>query len=173
MSTAPGRSQASSHRSPQGEGNPVSTVMPPLQDFLTYRLHRLNKLTDRHSGAAYATELGLGVGEARCLAAIGQFAPLSVNDLAARANLDKGQASRAAQMLVERELVQKAASDTDARGVVLTPTRSGKLLWKRVMRLIAQRNDDIFGCLTDTEQRQLETFFDRLIDHSQRQGAQE
>ncbi|NWF48417.1 NIPSNAP family protein [Hydrogenophaga sp. D2P1] len=30
MSAAPGRSQASSHRSPQGEGTPVSTAITPL-----------------------------------------------------------------------------------------------------------------------------------------------
>ncbi|MCW5652219.1 MarR family transcriptional regulator [Hydrogenophaga sp.] len=149
----------------------MSADLPLLQDFLTYRLHKLNKLTDRHSIDAYAGELGLGVGEARCLAAIGQFAPLSVNDLAARANLDKAQASRAAQMLVERGLVLKSASDVDARGVVLTPTRSGKLLWRRVMKLIERRNADIFGCLSDSEQRQLETFFDRLIEHAQRREA--
>jgi DNA-binding MarR family transcriptional regulator len=145
---------------------------PSLQAFLTYRLHKLNKITDRHSSEAYAA-MGLGVGEARCLAAIGEFAPLSVNDLAARANLDKAQASRAAQMLVDRELVLKSASDVDARGVVLTPTRSGRALWKRVMRLIAQRNADIFGCLSANEQRQLETFFDRLIVQGQRQGVDE
>jgi len=151
----------------------MSTERPSLQDFLTYRLHKLNKLTDRQSSDAYAAELGLGVGEARCLAAIGQFAPLSVNDLAARANLNKAQASRAAQMLVDRDLVQKVASDTDARGVLLTPTRGGKLLWKRVMRLIAQRNDDIFGCLSTGEQRQLESFFERLIAHAQQGHAGE
>ena len=143
-----------------------------LQDFLTYRLHKLNKITDRHSSEAYAA-MGLGVGEARCLAAIGEFAPLSVNDLAARANLNKAQASRAAQMLGERELVLKSASESDARGVVLTPTRSGRALWKKVMRLIAQRNADIFGCLSATEQRQLETFFDRLIAHSRPQGGED
>jgi DNA-binding MarR family transcriptional regulator len=147
--------------------------IPSLQNFLTYRLHLLNKLTDRHSSDVYATALGLGVSEARCLAAIGAFAPLSVNDLAARANLNKAQASRAAQMLVERELVLKSASETDARGVVLTPTRSGKLMWKRVMRLIEQRNADIFGCLSASEQRQLETFFDRLIAHSRGHEAME
>ncbi len=145
--------------------------IPSLQDFLTYRLHLLNKLTDRHSSDVYATSLGLGVGETRCLAAIGAFAPLSVNDLAARANLNKAQASRAAQMLVERALVLKSTSETDARGVVLTPTRSGKMMWKRVMRLIEQRNADIFGCLSASEQRQLETFFDRLIAHSRGLGA--
>ncbi len=41
------------------------------------------------------------------------FAPLSVNDLAQKANLNKGQASRAAQSLVEQGLVVKAASPTD------------------------------------------------------------
>ncbi|MBT9462558.1 MarR family winged helix-turn-helix transcriptional regulator [Hydrogenophaga sp.] len=144
----------------------TDTTPPALQDFLTYRLHRLAKLTDRQSIDAYAQVFGLGVGEARCLAAIGQFAPLSVKDLAARANLDKAQASRAAQMLVDRALVLKSASETDARGVVLTLTRTGRPLWKRVMRLIEQRNADIFGCLTSTEQRQLEGLFDRLIAHA-------
>jgi DNA-binding MarR family transcriptional regulator len=144
----------------------ADTTPPALQDFLTWRLHRLAKLTDRKSSDAYTQVFGLGVGEARCLAAIGQFAPLSVKDLAAQANLDKAQASRAAQMLVDRELVLKSASETDARGVVLTLTRTGRPLWKRVMRLIEQRNADIFGCLTKAEQRQLEAVFDRLIAHA-------
>jgi DNA-binding MarR family transcriptional regulator len=109
----------------------------------------------------------LPVGEARCLAAIGSFAPLSIVDLAARANLDKGQASRAAQALVDRGLVRKQASDTDGRGVVLTPTASGQRLWKKVMALIARRNEDIFGCLSVTEQKQLARMLDRLIEQAQ------
>ncbi|MDP1683636.1 MarR family winged helix-turn-helix transcriptional regulator [Hydrogenophaga sp.] len=145
----------------------ADTSPPALQDFLTWRLHRLAKLTDRRSIDAYASVFGLGVGEARCLAAIGQFAPLSVKDLAAQANLDKAQASRAAQMLVDRALVLKSTSETDARGVVLTLTRTGRPLWKRVMKLIEQRNADIFGCLSAAEQRQLEAVFDRLIAHAE------
>ncbi len=145
----------------------ADTNPPALQDFLTWRLHRLAKLTDRQSTDAYASVFGLGVGEARCLAAIGQFAPLSVKDLASRANLDKAQASRAAQMLVDRALVLKSASETDARGVVLTLTRVGRPLWKRVMQLIEQRNADIFGCLSKAERRQLEAVFDRLIAHAE------
>ena len=90
----------------------------PLDEQLTWRLHRLGKLSDRATAAAYADELGLGVAEGRALAAVGAFGPLSVNDLAAHAHLDKAQASRAAQMLVERELVLKSASDSDAQAVV-------------------------------------------------------
>jgi len=139
----------------------------PLDRHLTWRLHRINKLSDKGSADAYAADFGLPVGEARCLAAIGSFAPLSIVDLAARANLDKGQASRAAQALVDRGLVRKQASDTDGRGVVLTPTASGQRLWKKVMALIAQRNEDIFGCLSVTEQKQLARMLDRLIEQAQ------
>lgn len=136
---------------------------PPLDRFLTYRLHQVNKITDRASGEAYAAAFGLPVGEARCLAAIGDFAPLSISQLAARANLDKAQASRAAQALVDRGLVLKEASPLDARGVLLVPTPDGRRLWTRVMRLIARRNEEIFGCLTRTEQAQLASLLDRVL----------
>lgn len=148
-------------------GPPLSAP-PALEQFLTYRLHLVSKLTDRHSSDAYARELGLPVGEARCLAAIGNFAPLSVNELAARANLNKGQASRAAQALVDRGYVHKLASEIDGRGVVLTLTRSGTGLYAQVMRLIARRNEDIFACLSARERLQLGEMLDRLITHARR-----
>lgn len=142
-----------------------------LDQYLTWRLHRFNKLSDKGSADAYAADFGLPVGEARCLAAIGSFAPLSIVELAARANLDKGQASRAAQALVDRGLVRKQASDTDGRGVVLTPTASGQRLWKKVMALIARRNEDIFGCLSVAERKQLARMLDRLIEQAQAMPA--
>jgi DNA-binding MarR family transcriptional regulator len=95
---------------------------PALDRFLSYRLHLAGKITDRASSDAYAQEFGLPVGEARCLAAVGRFEGVSVVELAARANLHKGPASRAAQALVERGLVSKDASATDGRGVVLSLT---------------------------------------------------
>lgn len=145
-----------------------AAALPALDRFLTYRLHLVNKLTDRFSSDAYADEFDLPVGEARCLAAIGNFAPLSVVELAARANLNKGQASRAAQALADRGLVSKDASASDGRGVVLAPTVAGRALWNRVMALIARRNDEIFGCLSAAERRQLGGMLDRLIIHARR-----
>ncbi|MBX3654588.1 MAG: winged helix-turn-helix transcriptional regulator [Ramlibacter sp.] len=138
----------------------------PLEQHLTWRLHRVNKLTDKVSAEAYEQAFGLPVGEARCLAAIGNFAPLSVNDLAARANLNKGQASRAAQALVDRGLVRKLASEVDGRGVVLSPTAAGHKRWAGVMALIARRNEEIFGCLSAAERRQLGDMLDRLMAHA-------
>ncbi len=63
-------------------------------------------------------------------------------------------------------LVSKTTSDADSRGVVLNLTAPGKAAWQRVMQLIAQRNAEIFGCLSGAEQQQLSALLDRLLAHS-------
>jgi DNA-binding MarR family transcriptional regulator len=137
-----------------------------LDRTLSYRLHLLHKLTDMDSQHAYLREAGLSLSDGRCLATIGTFEPLSVKDLAQRANLDKGQASRAAQALVDQGLVCKQHDKADARGVVLTLTDAGRTAFERTMALVRRRNQQIFGCLSEAEQQTLSTLFDRLIDHS-------
>jgi DNA-binding MarR family transcriptional regulator len=137
-----------------------------LDRTMTYRLHLLHKLSDRVSQIAYVNDAGMSMSEGRCLSAIGSFEPLSVNDLALRANLNKGQASRAAQGLVDQGLVKKDTSGTDARGVVLTLTAKGARKWQRVMQVVARRNSEIFGCLSAAEREQLSNMFDRLIEHA-------
>ncbi|WP_416046956.1 MarR family winged helix-turn-helix transcriptional regulator [Cupriavidus basilensis] len=137
-----------------------------LDRTLTHRLHELTKLTDRITQQAYEAEVGIPMHEGRCLAAIGSFSPLSVNDLARRANLDKGQASRAAQSLVDQGLVRKAASATDGRGVVLTVTNKGERIWLRAMALIERRNAEIVSCLDAAEQEQFDHLLERLVSHA-------
>ena len=138
----------------------------PLDRTITHRLHTLSKITDRVTQAAYESDAGIPFSEGRCLAAIGAFSPLSVNDLAQRANLNKGQASRAAQSLVEQGLVRKESSATDGRGVVLTLTAKGDRVWQRVMLVVDRRNAEIVSCLDATEIRQFSEFLDRLVEHA-------
>ena len=138
----------------------------PLDRTITHRLHTLSKITDRVSQAAYESDAGIPLSEGRCLAAIGAFSPLSVNDLAQRANLNKGQASRAAQSLVDQSLVRKVASATDGRGVVLTLTAKGERIWQRLMLVIERRNAEIVSCLDASEVQQLSELLDRLVEHA-------
>jgi DNA-binding MarR family transcriptional regulator len=139
----------------------------PLDRTLTYRLHQLHKLTDMDSQSVYPERTGLSMSDGRCLTTIGTFEPLSVKALADKANLNKGQASRAAQALVDQGLVLKADHPGDGRGVVLTLTPAGREVFERAMAMIHQRNQEIFGCLTDKEQALLSGLFDRLIAHTQ------
>jgi DNA-binding MarR family transcriptional regulator len=137
-----------------------------LERTLTYRLHQLHKLTDADSQSLYPVQTGLSMSDGRCLSTIGSFAPLSIQALAEKANLNKGQASRAAQSLVDQGLVRKADHPGDGRGVVLTLTPAGRRVFHNAMRLIAQRNEAIFGCLSAQEQTTLSSLFDRLIAHA-------
>lgn len=137
-----------------------------LERTMTHRLHTLSKLTDRSTQAAYLADAGIPFSEGRCLAAIGAFSPLSVNDLAFRANLNKAQASRAAQSLVDQGLVRKEASAIDGRGVVLTLAAKGEPVWRRLMTVIERRNQDIVSCLNPDERAQLDHLLDRLVEHA-------
>ncbi|AHV94644.1 MarR family winged helix-turn-helix transcriptional regulator [Bordetella holmesii] len=145
--------------------------LPALDRFLTYRLHVINKISDRDSAQAYADHYQLPIGEGRCLAAIGRFAPLSVNDLARAANLNKGQASRCAQALSDAGLVRKSVSSSDGRGVVLSPTAKGQRRYRQLIELIAARNEEIFGCLTAREQSEFSRMLDKIISHLRPEDA--
>jgi DNA-binding MarR family transcriptional regulator len=141
--------------------------LPSLERTLTYRMHQVHKLTDQESQRLYPLEVGVSLSDGRCLAAVGSFEPVSVNQLAQLANLNKAQASRAAQSLAEQGLVRKADAPGDGRGVLLTLTPRGRKAWHKTMDFIHRRNEHIFGCLSPRDQALLGDLFDRLIAHNQ------
>ena len=145
----------------------------PLDRTYTHRLHALAKITDRATQQAYEDDVGIPISEGRCLAAIGSFHPLSVNDLAMRANLNKAQASRSTQALVDQGMVMKQASEVDGRGVVLTLSPQGLALWEKVMGVIERRNQEILSALTMDEQAQLDVLLDRLLQHARKTSLPE
>lgn len=144
---------------------------PALDRTLTWRMHTLHKLTDQESQRLYPEETGLSLSDGRCLTAVGSFEPLSVNQLAQLANLNKAQASRSAQYLAEQGLITKADAPGDARGVELTLTPRGRKVWRQTMEFVDRRNQAIFGCLSREEQELLGALFDRLIAHANQSAA--
>lgn len=153
---------------PRSSPNKLAAALQsaPLNRTLTYRLHQLHKLTDSDSQSAYPEHTGLSMSDGRCLTTIGTFEPLSVKELAEKANLNKGQASRGAQALVDKGLVLKVDHPGDGRGVVLSLTPAGSQVFKTAMAMVHQRNEQIFGCLSATDQAALSALFDRLIAHA-------
>lgn len=138
----------------------------PLTESLTYRLHALHKVSDMDAQQAYLQNTGLTTSDGRTLAAIGSFEPLSITQLAQFSNLNASQASRSVKSLLLQGLVDKQGNHADARGVTITLTEKGRRLWPVVMRLIAQRNEQIFHCLNDDERQQLGALLDRLTAHN-------
>ena len=141
-----------------------------LEQFLIYRMHVLNKLSDRGIGERYQTKIGITLPEARVIASVGSFGPFSIMDLAKRANLDKSQASRAAEALIQSGLVERAPSAQDGRVVVISLTPEGRALYRKVMPIARKWNADLFRCLDDEEAQALGQALDKVIAHALDKG---
>ncbi|WP_133648877.1 MarR family winged helix-turn-helix transcriptional regulator [Paraburkholderia flava] len=138
-----------------------------LDQFLTYRLHVLNKLSERGIGVRYQEKLGVTVPEARVIASVGSFGPFSIMDLARHANLDKSQASRAAEALIKQGLVQRESSETDGRVVLVSLTPEGRALYRKVMPIARKWNEDFFASLDEKEKVVLSRALDKAIANAQ------
>jgi DNA-binding MarR family transcriptional regulator len=134
-----------------------------LDQFLTYRMHVLNKLADRGISELYHTKLDITLPEARVIASVGSFGPFSIMDLAKHANLDKSQASRAAEALIKRGLIEREASAEDGRVVLISLTGDGRALYRRVMPIARKWNADLFECLDEKEREAFGQALDRVI----------
>jgi len=134
-----------------------------LEQFLTYRLHVLNKLAERGISARYQAKLGVTLPEARVIAAVGSFGPFSIMELARHANLDKSQASRAAEALIRQGLMQRRPSAEDGRVVLVSLTPEGRALYRKVMPIARKWNGDMFDCLDEDEQAALGAALDKVI----------
>lgn len=137
-------------------------AVPTIKDLLSYRLHVVANLLSRGAAMRYKREFGVSLWEWRTVALLGAQAPLSLNDLAAAAGLDKSQMSRVVGGLVERGLVARGADETDGRGVRLTLTRSGEKLGEGLIRAAAERNAAFLGCLNPSERECLEGALQKL-----------
>ena len=82
------------------------------------------------------------------------------------ANVNKGQASRAVQSLVDQGLVNKVVNASDARGVDLTLTEQGEAIWDNLMHVIDERNQQIVDCLDAEQQAQFDALLDLLVQHA-------
>ncbi len=142
-----------------------------LEQFLTYRLHVLNKLAERGIGERYQEKLDITLPEARVIASVGSFGPFSIMDLARHANLDKSQASRAAEALIKQGLVMREASEDDGRVVLVSLTPEGRALYRRVMPVARKWNEDFFACLDESEQVSLSNALDKVIRNMQAREA--
>jgi DNA-binding MarR family transcriptional regulator len=137
-----------------------------LDQFLTYRIHVLNKLSDRGISERYQTKLDITQAEARVIASVGSFGPFSIMDLAKHTNLDKSQASRAAEALIQRSLIKRETSAEDGRVVLVSLTEPGRELFRKVMPIARKWNTDLFGCLDENERHAFTAALNKVITHA-------
>ncbi len=133
------------------------------------RVARLNVMLKRRLGAFAKSKFDLTIVETRLVILLGMFAPSSVNDLAARSDIDRTQISRSAGVLVERGLASRAPGPIDRREVVVTLTEKGSEVHTRILAELYRHNQDLTRGLTEET---MKTFFEVMELLIARAGAQ-
>lgn len=136
--------------------------MVTIKGLLSYRLHVVANLLSRGAAMRYKREFGVSLWEWRTIALLGAHAPLSLNELANAAGLDKSQMSRVVSGLAERGLVLRGTDESDGRGVQLSLSKAGARVYEGLIRAAEERNDAFLGCLTKEERTCLEGALNKL-----------
>jgi len=148
-----------------------------IRDLLSFKLHVVANLLSRGAALRYRREFGVSLMEWRTLALLGSGGPMSLNELAKLAGLDKSQMSRVVAGLTTRALVLRAIDASDARGVRLSLAAAGEKIYAGLIAAANQRNDAFLAALDVAERRMLESALDKLAGvardfiHAESRGA--
>ena len=144
---------------------PAAPVAPvTIRNLLSFRLNRAANLVSRGAALRYRREHGVSLMEWRAVALLGAHSPISLNELARHAGLDKSQMSRVVGGLTERALVLRGVDMADSRGVRLSLTRAGARLYDGLIAAANERNDALLAALTPRELTVFEATLAKLSD---------
>lgn len=125
-------------------------------DYLPYKISLVAKLLDRRTTRMLAEEFDLSVAEWRVLAQLANTECSSVRDLAEKAWVDRAEVSRATASLVRRGYVKRHDNPEDRRGPLLSCTKSGQALFRRIKPKRAAFSRSLTGRLERSQVAALE-----------------
>jgi DNA-binding MarR family transcriptional regulator len=139
--------------------------MTVIRDLLSYRLHVVANLLSRSAELRYRREFGVSLWEWRTVALLGGAAgPLTLNELARSAGIDKSQMSRVVSGLARRRIVLRAPHSSDGRSVRLVLSKAGRRLYERLIGAAGKRDAAFLGCLSTKERSCLEGALAKLAE---------
>ncbi|MBE9607335.1 MarR family transcriptional regulator [Acetobacteraceae bacterium H6797] len=134
-----------------------------IKDLLSYRIHQLANALSRGAALRYRRDFDVSLMEWRTIALLGDFAPMTLKQLARQSGLDKGLASRVVSGLVERDLVRRGAGLADARELALSLTPAGRKVFTGLMQAAKSRDDAFHEALTPEELAVLDKAITKLV----------
>ena len=144
-----------------------------IKDLLSYRIHRLANALSQGAARRYRAEFNVSLMEWRVLALLGDFAPMTLKDLARQSGLDKSLASRAVSGLVSRGLVTRSAGREDAREVSLRLSATGRRTFEGLMEAARARDQAFLGALGEAERTALDEAIAKLTLVARQQARPE
>lgn len=165
------RSPHAASRAPAPRPAPADT--PDLSRVFTYNLSLLANMLSRGAAARYSREFGVTLMEWRVIGSLALDAPLSLQQISHRFDLDKGQSSRTVAGLLGRGLIHRSVNGDDRRSLSLKLTPSGWRLYRRILLSARARSERLLGCLDAGERRAFLRTFGKLMAEARAIYAEE
>ena len=134
----------------------------PLQQFLTYKLSRVQAKLNAQANAMLRDYAGLTLSQWRVLALIGGAGQTRLSDLVKSSALDKGLLSRNIKILTKSELICAKQDDLDQRVQDLTLTQKGQSVFEKVLPKMRKRQQHLRESLSSNELDVLFKVLDKL-----------
>lgn len=138
-----------------------------LSEFLPYRLSVLSNTVSRGLARLYSEQFAMTIPEWRVMAVLGSFGPMTANEVAARAAMDKVQVSRAVSRLLKAGRLSRAEDPGDRRRAVLDFTSQGRAVYQEIVPLALARERVLLDGLSDEDRATLDRVLQTLLDRGQ------
>src|SRR5262249_45398754 len=127
----------------------------PLERRFGYQFNMIARALAQHTLLHVEREFGLNLAEFRILSVLAHRTSPSIRDIAAHAQLDKAQVTRALADLVRRGLVTQVVDAQDRRLRVVKLTHTGQDIFAATLPVSIERQTRLERCLTGSELRVL------------------
>ena len=141
-----------------------------LEAFIPYRLYQATEYSSQRFREVYTSLYGITRAEWRVLFNVGQYGPISAQEIVERTHLDKTKISRAVQKLVEKKWLTRSSDLADRRRNALKLTAKGKVVFGKLMSHAAEYNNEIVAVIGERKFRDLLAILEKIeqIDFEER-----
>jgi DNA-binding MarR family transcriptional regulator len=154
--------QMSSSPKKKSNGSRILT----LDRFLPYRVATLSNRISGIIAQTYKDKFALSVTEWRIMAVLGERPGASADEVSAKIQIEKSIVSRSLQKLLKRHLVVREVDESDRRRHNLTLTKTGKDVYRQIVPVSYDYEDQLLTCFNQHEREQFDKLVDRLYEHA-------
>ncbi len=138
--------------------------LQPADNFLA-SVHVLSNRITRAFFSEVESKHGLTLPEWRVLLSLADHAGLTANEIKDRWAMDKMTISRAVRRLERTGRIARRRNPKDGRSYVLSVTKKGAGLYKKILPTANARYRELLSCLSETELSSLRTTLAKMIRH--------
>lgn len=133
-----------------------------MEDYLSYRLGRLNTLVQRLTIRAYLEPAGLSQPEWRVLSRIARHDSIEMRQLTSASLMDKAAISRAVALLLDRGLAERHTDPVHAKRRIVAITPAGRKLMRSVLPRALKEQARLLCLLNESERVALDAALSKL-----------